>query len=120
MEQSERTDLGQFMFTEVKLKYPHIRSWYSYLTSSTTVGNQTRLSVDYLHINYYNFVVDIFQEKSNGRNAHYKLTSTVMLWLQSKGDQSGIMNAGGNLCRQVSKKRNRGPVPVYSFHGILS
>ncbi|XP_064643230.1 F-actin-capping protein subunit beta-like isoform X2 [Lineus longissimus] len=40
-------------------------------------------------------------EKSNGRNAHYKLTSTVMLWLQSKGDQSGIMNAGGNLCRQT-------------------
>jgi hypothetical protein len=23
MEQSERTDLGQFTFTEVKLKYPH-------------------------------------------------------------------------------------------------
>lgn len=26
--------------------------------------------------------IDIFQEKSSGRQAHYKLTSTAMLWLQ--------------------------------------
>lgn len=35
-------------------------------------------------------------EKSGGRNAHYKLTSTVMLWLQL-----GTMNIGGSLTRQV-------------------
>jgi hypothetical protein len=27
LEQSERTDLGQFRFTEVKLKYPHVKSY---------------------------------------------------------------------------------------------
>jgi hypothetical protein len=25
--QSERTDLGQFRFKEVKLKYPYVKSW---------------------------------------------------------------------------------------------
>jgi hypothetical protein len=32
MEQSERTSLGQFRFTEVKLKYPHVKSWYALST----------------------------------------------------------------------------------------
>ncbi|XP_028394184.1 F-actin-capping protein subunit beta-like [Dendronephthya gigantea] len=41
------------------------------------------------------------QEKSGGRNAHYKLTSTVMLWLQTNKQGSGIMNLGGSLTRQV-------------------
>ncbi|CAB3976546.1 F-actin-capping subunit beta isoform X1 [Paramuricea clavata] len=41
------------------------------------------------------------QEKSGGRNAHYKLTSTVMLWLQTHKQGSGIMNLGGSLTRQV-------------------
>jgi hypothetical protein len=27
MEQSERTNLGQLRFTEVKLKYPRVKSW---------------------------------------------------------------------------------------------
>jgi len=43
------------------------------------------------------------QEKSNGRNAHYKLTSTIMLWLQTSKAASGTMNLGGNLTRQVEK-----------------
>jgi len=43
------------------------------------------------------------QEKSGGRNAHYKLTSTVMLWLQTSKACSGTMNLGGNLTRQVEK-----------------
>lgn len=45
-------------------------------------------------------VVEV-QEKSGGRNAHYKLTSTVMLWLQTNKTGSGMMNLGGSLTRQV-------------------
>lgn len=45
-------------------------------------------------------VVEV-QEKSSGRNAHYKLTSTVMLWLQTNKAVSGQMNLGGSLTRQV-------------------
>jgi capping protein beta len=40
-------------------------------------------------------------EKTSGRNAHYKLTSTVMLWLQTSKQGSGTMNLGGSLTRQV-------------------
>lgn len=45
-------------------------------------------------------VVEV-QEKSTGRNAHYKLTSTAMLWLQTNKPGSGTMNLGGSLTRQV-------------------
>jgi capping protein beta len=41
------------------------------------------------------------QEKQNGRSAHYKLTSTVMLWLQTHKTMSGMMNLGGSLTRQL-------------------
>ncbi|XP_019736675.1 F-actin-capping protein subunit beta isoform X1 [Hippocampus comes] len=47
-------------------------------------------------------VVEV-QEKSTGRNAHYKLTSTVMLWLQTTKSDSGTMNLGGSLTRQAEK-----------------
>ncbi|KAL1139293.1 hypothetical protein AAG570_006279 [Ranatra chinensis] len=47
-------------------------------------------------------VVEV-QEKSSGRNAHYKLTSTVMLWLQTNKTGSGTMNLGGSLTRQVEQ-----------------
>lgn len=40
-------------------------------------------------------------EKSTGRHAHYKLTSTVMLWLQTHKRASGTMNLGGSLTKQV-------------------
>lgn len=40
-------------------------------------------------------------EKSSGRSAHYKLTTTVMLWLQTNKAGSGTMNLGGSLIRQV-------------------
>lgn len=43
------------------------------------------------------------QEKSTGRSAHYKLTSTVMLWLQTSRPGSGTMNLGGSLTRQVTR-----------------
>lgn len=47
-------------------------------------------------------VVEV-QEKSSGRQAHYKLTSTVMLWLQTIKSGSGIMNLGGSLTRQAEQ-----------------
>ncbi|KAG8227569.1 hypothetical protein J437_LFUL000669 [Ladona fulva] len=47
-------------------------------------------------------VVEV-QEKTSGRSAHYKLTSTVMLWLQTNKDGSGTMNLGGSLTRQVEQ-----------------
>ena len=47
-------------------------------------------------------VVEVI-EKSSGRSAHYKLTSTAMLWLQTNKQSSGTMNLGGSLTRQVSK-----------------
>ncbi|BES94064.1 capping protein [Nesidiocoris tenuis] len=50
-------------------------------------------------------VVEV-QEKSSGRNAHYKLTSTVMLWLQTNKTGSGTMNLGGSLTRQVELDAN--------------
>lgn len=50
-------------------------------------------------------VVEV-QEKSTGRTAHYKLTSTAMLWLQTNKHGSGTMNLGGSLTRQVSTPRD--------------
>ncbi|TRY86021.1 hypothetical protein DNTS_029356 [Danionella cerebrum] len=47
--------------------------------------------------------LSVFQEKSSGRTAHYKLTSTVMLWLQTTKTGSGTMNLGGSLTRQMEK-----------------
>ncbi|CAJ0945912.1 unnamed protein product, partial [Mesorhabditis belari] len=46
-------------------------------------------------------VIDI-AEKS-GRTAHYKLTSTVMLWLQTSKPGSGVMNLGGSMTRQLEQ-----------------
>ena len=42
-------------------------------------------------------------EKSSGRSAHYKLTSTSMLWLQTNKVGSGTMNLGGSLTRQIEQ-----------------
>jgi capping protein beta len=47
-------------------------------------------------------VVEV-QEKGSGRNAHYKLTSTAMLWLQTNKPVSGVINLGGSLTRQVAQ-----------------
>ncbi|EDL80908.1 capping protein (actin filament) muscle Z-line, beta, isoform CRA_c [Rattus norvegicus] len=51
-------------------------------------------------------VVEV-QEKSSGRTAHYKLTSTVMLWLQTNKSGSGTMNLGGSLTRQDMENKIR-------------
>lgn len=50
-------------------------------------------------------VVEV-QEKSSGRSAHYKLTSTAMLWLQTNKAGSGTMNLGGSLTRQIEHDSN--------------
>lgn len=50
-------------------------------------------------------VVEV-QEKSSGRSAHYKLTSTAMLWLQTNKAGSGTMNLGGSLTRQTEVDSN--------------
>ncbi|EDQ86776.1 uncharacterized protein MONBRDRAFT_33636 [Monosiga brevicollis MX1] len=49
--------------------------------------------------------IHVFQvlEKSNGRNATYQLTSTVMLWLETNKDGSGLMQLGGSLTRQAEQ-----------------
>merc|ERR1712106_323280 len=51
-------------------------------------------------------VVEV-QEKSSGRSAHYKLTSTSMLWLQTNKARSGTMNLGGSLTRLVEDMENK-------------
>ena len=40
------------------------------------------------------------QERATTSKVHYKLTSTVMLWLQTNKAGSGMMNLGGSLMRQ--------------------
>jgi len=45
-------------------------------------------------------VVEV-SERQGGRTAHYKMTSTVMLWLETNRLDSGTMNLGGSLTRQV-------------------
>jgi len=40
------------------------------------------------------------QERSTSSKVKYKLTSTVMLWLQTNKTGSGMMNLGGSLMRQ--------------------
>ena len=45
-------------------------------------------------------VVEV-QEKPLGKSAHYKLTSTVLLWLETNKPASGTINLGGSLTKQV-------------------
>ncbi|EDS29787.1 F-actin capping protein subunit beta [Culex quinquefasciatus] len=60
-------------------------------------GNQkTKGCWDSIH------VVEV-QEKSSGRTAHYKRTSTAMLWLQTHKQSSGTINLGGSLTRQIEQ-----------------
>lgn len=44
--------------------------------------------------------IHVVEVQEKGRSAHYKLTSTVMLWLQTIKEGSGTMNLGGSLTRQ--------------------
>lgn len=48
-----------------------------------------------------------------GKQAHYKLTSTVMLWLQTNKAASGTMSLGGSMTRQAEADM---PVANFSAH----
>jgi capping protein beta len=43
----------------------------------------------------------VVEETQNGRSAHYKFTSTVMLWLQTDKTMSGMMNLARKLTQQL-------------------
>lgn len=62
------------------------------------------------------------QEKTTGRTAHYKLTSTAMLWLQTNKQGSGTMNLGGSLTRQTEQDANvseSSPKTKFAIHSTL-
>lgn len=44
--------------------------------------------------------IHVIEVQERNSKAHYKLTSTVMLWLQTNKAGSGMMNLGGSLMRQ--------------------
>ena len=69
------------------------------ITCSTPGGDNDKIKGcwDSIH------VVEVLEK---GRTAHYKLTSTVMLWLQTIKAASGTMNLGGSLTRQVPTLNN--------------
>ncbi|KAF8948446.1 hypothetical protein BGZ47_004835 [Haplosporangium gracile] len=45
--------------------------------------------------------IHIFEVQEKARNAHYKLTSTVMLYMLSSKDELGDMNLSGSMTRQA-------------------
>lgn len=48
-------------------------------------------------------VVDVsdVQEGQRVTGTTYKLTSTIMLWLETNKESTGLFNLGGNMTRQV-------------------
>jgi capping protein (actin filament) muscle Z-line, beta len=45
--------------------------------------------------------IHVMEVQDGGKQAHYKLTSTVMLGIETETDQAGRVNLGGSLTRQV-------------------
>jgi len=45
--------------------------------------------------------IHVMEVQDGGKQAHYKLTSTVMLGIETETDQSGRVNLGGSLTRQT-------------------
>jgi capping protein beta len=65
------------------------------LTDDRTVGEGARRmkgAWDSIHV---------FEVQERGRNAHYKLTSTVMLYMITNKPELGHFNLSGSLTRQV-------------------
>ncbi|CAJ0567892.1 unnamed protein product, partial [Mesorhabditis spiculigera] len=58
--------------------------------------------------------IHVLEVNEKNRNAHYKLTSTVMLWLQTTKTNSGVMNLGGSMSRQLEQDN-----PVTEGNGHL-
>jgi len=50
--------------------------------------------------------IHVVEVVEKGRTAHYKLTSTIMLWLQTSKAASGLMNLGGSMTRQIEQETN--------------
>lgn len=46
-------------------------------------------------------VNDEVNDKGRASATTYKLTSTIMLWMETDKDTTGLMNLGGNMTRQV-------------------
>jgi capping protein beta len=46
--------------------------------------------------------IHVVEVQERGRNATYKLTSTIMLYLLTSGADSGDFNLAGSLTRQVN------------------
>ncbi|KAJ3037416.1 hypothetical protein HDV00_001723 [Rhizophlyctis rosea] len=47
--------------------------------------------------------IHVFEVHEKGRSAHYKLTSTIMLYMLTSGDKLGSMNLSGSLTRQAEQ-----------------
>ncbi|PIO71111.1 f-actin capping protein, beta subunit [Teladorsagia circumcincta] len=58
-------------------------------------------------------VIEINERSS--RQVHYKLTSTIMLWLQTNKPGSGMMNLGGSLTRQDQESKMRSTINEIYF-----
>lgn len=48
--------------------------------------------------------IHVFEVQERGRNAHYKLTSTVLLYMVTNNQELGNLNLSGSMTRQVQKK----------------
>ena len=44
--------------------------------------------------------IHVFEVAAHDAQVSYKLTSTIMLWLQTDTDECGLLNLGGSLTRQ--------------------
>lgn len=53
--------------------------------------------------------IHVVEVQDKGRSATYKLTSTIMLWLETNKADSGKMKLGGSLTRQDESDRNITP-----------
>lgn len=47
--------------------------------------------------------IHVFEICERAGQVNYKLTTTVMLWLQTKRTDSGVLNLGGSLTRQFER-----------------
>ncbi|KAI8979794.1 F-actin-capping protein subunit beta [Mycotypha africana] len=47
--------------------------------------------------------IHVFEVQERGRNAHYKLTSTIMLYMITSNQDLGQMNLSGSMTRQIEQ-----------------
>ena len=47
--------------------------------------------------------IHVFEVQERGRNAHYKLTSTIMLYMLTNTQSLGDMNLSGSMNRQIEQ-----------------